>query len=62
MGLEKAIEHEKEHREPYFKSKAFDASCRNHGGCTWCESNRRHSNFVRKIIAEEQLKEYMKDI
>lgn len=27
-------------RNPYRGSRAFDASCRNHGGCPWCEGNR----------------------
>lgn len=40
MSLEKAIEHGKEHRKPYRGSKAIDPSCRNHGGCPWCEGNR----------------------
>ena len=30
MGLEKAIEHGKEHRKHYRGSKRFDSSCRNH--------------------------------
>ena len=40
MSLDKAIEHGKEHRKPYHGSKAIDPSCRNHGGCPWCEGNR----------------------
>lgn len=52
MGLEKAIEHNKEHRHPYFGSKAIDHTCRNHGSCDWCKENRLHS---RKKI-EEKLK------
>ena len=40
MGLEKAIFYGKEKREPYYRSKLFDMSCRNHGGCPWCEGNR----------------------
>ena len=45
MGLEKAIQHGKEHRKPFGKgygnySKSIDMSCRNHGGCPWCEDNR----------------------
>ena len=38
--LDKAIEHGKEHRKPYRGSKAFDRTCRNHGGCDWCKDNR----------------------
>ena len=43
MGLEKAIEHGKEHRKRYRGSKRFDWSCRNHNGCPWCEGNRMYS-------------------
>lgn len=42
MSLDKAIEHKKEWRKPYHGSKAIDPSCRNHGGCPWCEENRKH--------------------
>jgi len=40
MSLSKAIKFGKEHRKPYRKSKSFDSSCRNHGSCSWCKSNR----------------------
>ena len=42
MSLDKAIAHGKEHRKPYRGSKAIDCTCRNHGSCPWCESNRKH--------------------
>lgn len=42
MSLDKAIEHGKEHRKPYRGAKAYFRSCRNHGGCPWCERNRKH--------------------
>ena len=42
MSLDKAIEHGKEHRKPYYGSKAIDATCRNHGSCPWCVENRKH--------------------
>ena len=42
MSLDKAIKHGKEHRKPYKGSKAIDGTCRNHGGCPWCEENRKH--------------------
>jgi len=41
MSLDKSIAHGKEHRKPYRGSKAIDPSCRNHGGCPWCEENRK---------------------
>ena len=40
MSLDKAIQNGKEHRRPYRGPKAIDPSCRNHGGCPWCEGNR----------------------
>lgn len=42
MALDKAIEHGKEHRKSYKGSKAVALSCRNHGDCDWCRSNRLH--------------------
>lgn len=40
MSLNKAIEHGKERRKPYRGAKVYFLSCRNHGGCPWCEGNR----------------------
>ena len=42
MALDKAIAHGKEHRKVYRGAKAVDCSCRNHGGCSYCEENRKH--------------------
>ena len=53
MGLEKAIEHNKEHRKPYRGSKAIDCTCRNHGSCDWCRENRLHA---RKKVEEKMEK------
>ena len=40
MSLEKAIKYNKEHRKPFRGAKAIACSCRNHGGCGYCNSNR----------------------
>lgn len=40
MSLEKGIKYGKEHRKQYINSRLFDYSCRNHGSCDWCKSNR----------------------
>jgi len=40
MSLDKAIEHGKEHRQPYRRSKRFDRTCRNHGSCPRCKADR----------------------
>lgn len=34
-------------REDYRKSRVFDVTCRNHGGCSWCEQGRRHVSLKR---------------
>lgn len=47
----------KEHRKPYRGSKAYDKTCRNHGGCPACLSNRLHSTNKRKQAADNQIKE-----
>lgn len=48
MSLDKAIQHRKEHRKPYTKAKAIDRTCRNHGGCPWCEGNRLYNRKKRE--------------
>ena len=57
MGLEKAIEHGKEHRKHYRGSKRFASSCRNHNGCPWCEGNRLHNTKVKEQSINDRLKE-----
>lgn len=47
MSLDKAIAHGKEFRKPYTGAKRLCKSCRNHGGCSYCEGNRRHKFRVR---------------
>lgn len=58
MALDKAIKSGKEHRKEYHGSKSFDRTCRNHGGCPWCEENRRHKFIVRDCKAQEDFREY----
>ena len=57
MSLEKAIAYGKEHRKKFWKSKAFDLTCRNHGSCSWCESNRLRS--TRRL--QERLRDEISD-
>lgn len=60
MSLDKAIEHGKEHRKPYHGSKSIDPSCRNHGGCDWCEGNRKKKYTTKIIEADNKLEEYLR--
>ena len=59
MSLDKAILHGKEHRKPYRGAKAIDGSCRNHGGCPWCEGNRRYQADKDRSAAEQDLKDFV---
>lgn len=40
MSLDKAIEHRKERRKPYYDSRRISNRCRNHGSCDTCYGNR----------------------
>lgn len=52
MSLDKAIKHGKEKRKQYRGAKAVDYTCRNHGSCDWCLSNRLHK-FKKKEPLED---------
>lgn len=60
MALDKAIESGKEHRKIYYGSKAFDPSCRNHGGCDWCLGNRQYHYKRKERRYDDELKNYLK--
>lgn len=55
MSLDKAIKYRKEKRKPYYGSKAFDRSCRNHGSCPWCYQNRKHKFRDKRPMDKEDL-------
>ena len=60
MSLNKAIEHGKEFREPYRKSKAFDRTCRPGRSfvnkCPYCESNRFIGDMRLREMADDMLR------
>lgn len=57
MPLDKAIKHGKEHRKPYRGAKRYCKSCRNNGGCGWCEDNRRYQTLKALDVVKQKLKE-----
>lgn len=57
MSLNKAIAHGKEHRKPYIGTKSIDKSCRNHGGCPWCEANRKYKYRKKSEKMLDKMKE-----
>lgn len=58
MSLEKAILSGKEKRKAYRGSKAFDHTCRNHGSCSYCESNRTLFDKKARLHVEGQEDEW----
>ena len=58
MSFDKAIASGKEHRKQYRGAKAFDAYCRNHGGCSWCAENRQYANIKAKQKADAAINDY----
>lgn len=58
MSFDKEYPNRKDHRKKYYRSKAFDRSCRCHGGCPQCEGNRLYSDKKNRHAADEQIKEY----
>lgn len=61
MSLDKSIESGKEHRRQYRGSEAVDKTCRCHGGCAYCESNRLHNARREEEMAGDKLEEYLKE-
>lgn len=58
MSLDKAIEHGKEKRKPYYRSGQFDPTCRPNGGCPYCKNNRMHKHKKKECACKFQEKEY----
>lgn len=59
MGLDKAIKYGKEKRKPYTGAKAIDCTCRNHGSCEWCRTNRLHQYIKVDEATKQALEEQM---
>ena len=63
MSLDKAIEHGKEKkRKPYKGAKAIDCTCRNHGSCEWCKSNRLYQQLRMDEASRQALEESEEEI
>ena len=57
MSLDKAIEHGKEKRKPYYGAQAIDCTCRPHGSCEWCRSNRLYQQLKMEEASRQALEE-----
>lgn len=58
MSLDKAIEHGKEKRKPYYGAQAIDPSCRNHGTCEWCKGARLYRSRRLEQMARDKYKDF----
>ena len=58
MSLDKAIKYGKEKRKEYYDSRAICGSCRNHGTCERCKSDRLHQAIRIDEATRDALKEY----
>ena len=52
MSIEKAIRYGKDHRKPYYDSRNFDWSCRNHHSCPFCENTRLFDQRKKELYAK----------
>ena len=52
----------KEHRKPYHGAKAVDSQCRNHGSCTYCQSNRTHNDNKRRLANRSSYDDYFEEV
>ena len=52
MSFDKQYPNRKDHRKKFYKAKAYDRSCRNHGACYYCKDNRMHHNKKREPLEE----------
>lgn len=48
-------------KQPYRQSRAFDRSCRCHGGCPYCADGKQHFDKKRRTEADEKLREWEND-
>lgn len=58
MSLEKAIQYKKEFRKPFYGSASFDGSCRCHGSCSYCRSNRTIQSQRAQRSFEDKLNDF----
>jgi hypothetical protein len=54
MSFDNFYPNRKDKRKKYYKAKAIDRTCRNHGSCSYCQSNRLFNR--NEVSLEEELK------
>lgn len=61
MSLDKAIKYGKEKRKLYYGAQAIDCTCRPHGSCEWCRSNRLYQQLKMEEASRQALEEMEED-
>lgn len=61
MSFDKAIEHGKEKRKPYYGAQATDCTCRPHGSCEKCKGNRLYQRLRKEEASKQALRELQED-
>ncbi len=61
MSFDKYYPNRKDRRKPYYKSKRFDRSCRCHGNCQYCLSNRMYQYKKELLRVKEELELWYKE-
>jgi 5-methylcytosine-specific restriction endonuclease McrA len=46
------------YKKPYTGSKRHDATCRNHGSCSYCAENRAQREKRQKAVADDSMEDY----
>ena len=54
MAFDNQLGKGKDRRRPYYDSRQFDWTCRNHGSCGWCEGRRTFKNKRRAPIVIDE--------
>jgi hypothetical protein len=58
MSFDNNYPNRKDKRKPYRKSKRFDRTCRNHGSCDYCKSNRTVQSKKVELAIKEEIKAF----
>lgn len=48
-------------KRPYRDSRRFSGSCRSHGGCSWCERQRRWFDIRARAWAKKDVEDWIKE-
>jgi hypothetical protein len=62
MAFDNHYPNRKDWRKKFHKAKAVDRTCRNHGSCPYCLGNRTHKHNLRKLMADNELKDFLKNL